>query len=169
VVGILGAAFGLKGFIKVRPLSGEREHLERLKTVLIRRENVETSYEIEETLPIASGLAMKLKGVDTPEAAKALGGAELITDRAHAVPLQKDEFYVEDLRGLEVVARLPGTEGSGEILGEILDVIEGGGGDLVELRLSSGERRLIPFRKEFFGDILPESRRAVLVAPWILE
>jgi 16S rRNA processing protein RimM len=164
VAGILGPAFGLKGFIKVRPLSGETDHLERLKTVIIRRKDGESPYEVEEIRPVAAALVMKFKGIDTPEAAKTLGGAELIVDRAHAAPLQRDEFYVEDLRGMEVAAG-PG----GEILGEILDVIEGGGGALIELRLPSGERRLIPFRKEFFGDILPESRRAVLIAPWILE
>ncbi|MDR2028355.1 MAG: ribosome maturation factor RimM [Treponema sp.] len=169
VVGILGAPFGLKGFVKVRSLSGETAHLERLRAVVLRRGNVETPYEVEETAPAAASLVMKFKGIDTPEAAKALGGAELISGRAQAAPLQGDEFYVEDLRGITVVAGPIGPDGSGEPLGEILDVIEGGGGDLIELGLPSGERRLIPFRKEFFGDILPESRRAVLLAPWILE
>jgi 16S rRNA processing protein RimM len=170
VVGILGAPFGLKGFVKVRSLSGEKEHLERLRTVIIRRENVETPYEVEETAPAAASLVMKFKGVDTPEAARALGGAELITGRAQAAPLRKDEFYVEDLRGIKVAAPGSGESGeTGETLGEILDVIEGGGGELIEMGLPSGERRLIPFRKEFFGDIDPESRRAVLLAPWILE
>jgi 16S rRNA processing protein RimM len=168
VAGILGAPFGLKGFIKLRSLSGEKGHLERLRTVIVRRENAETSYEVEEIAPAAASLLIKFKGVDTPEAAKALGGGELIIGRTQAAPLQKDEFYVEDLRGMTVVADPAGSLG-GEPLGEILDIIEGGGGDLVELRLPSGERRFIPFRKEFFGDIAPESRRAVLLAPWILE
>jgi hypothetical protein len=37
------------------------------------------------------------------------------------------------------------------------------------MRLPTGELRLIPFRKEFFGDVSPEARRVVLLERWILE
>jgi 16S rRNA processing protein RimM len=163
VVGLLGAPFGLKGFIKVRSLSGEAEHITRLRSVLVRREGSERVYEVEESAGPASALRIKFKGVDSLEAAKALGGAELVADRENAAPLGADEFYVEDLRGLEVV------DEAGESLGRVADVLEGGGGDLVELRLPGGGLRLIPFRKEFFGEISLERRRAVLLTRWIIE
>ncbi|MDR3166900.1 MAG: ribosome maturation factor RimM [Treponema sp.] len=163
VVGLVGAPFGLKGFVKVRPLSGETDHLKGLKKVLLRGEKAEGVYEVEETSSLSRILTMKFKGIDTPEAAKTLRGAELVTDRSHAVPLKPGEFYVEDLRGLEVTAL------SGEMLGHITDIIEGGGGELAELRLTTGEFRLVPFRDEFFGDIDPENRKAVLRVKWILE
>ena len=54
-------------------------------------------------------------------------------------------------------------------MGEITGVLEGGGGFLVEVRLPSTELRLIPFRNEFFGEVDPENRRAVLLEEWILE
>ncbi|MDR2101899.1 MAG: ribosome maturation factor RimM [Treponema sp.] len=163
VVGLVGAPFGLKGFVKVRPLSGEIDHLKQLKQVLLRQEKAEKVYEVEEVFSSSHVLTMKFQGIDTPEAARALKGAELVTDRSHAAPLKAGEFYVEDLRGLEV------TTLSGEILGHITDIIEGGGGDLAEVGLTTGESRLVPFRNEFFGDIDPENRRAVLLVRWILE
>jgi 16S rRNA processing protein RimM len=163
VVGLLGAPFGLKGFIKVRSLSGEAEHITRLRKILVRREGGEQVYEVEESAGAVSALRIKFQGIDSPEAARALGGAELVTDREYAAPLGADEYYVEDLRGLEVL------DEAGESLGRVSDVLEGGGGDLVELRLPGGDLRLIPFRKEFFGEISLERQRAVLLTRWIIE
>jgi 16S rRNA processing protein RimM len=163
VVAMVGSPFGVKGFVKIRPLSGETGHLEAIESVVLRRENRETLYYIEQTLKTGPALAMKFRGIDSPEAAKTLTGAELLADRAHAAPLNEGEFYVEELRGMAVAVA------SGPRYGEILDVVEGGGGDLIELRLPSGETKFVPFRKEFFGEIAVESRRALLLTPWVLE
>jgi 16S rRNA processing protein RimM len=163
VVALVGAPFGVKGFVKTKPLSGEMEHLEQLKTVVLRWKNHENQFYVEETLRAGSSLAMKFRGIDTPEAAKTLSGAEVVTGREHAAPLGKDEYYVEDLRGIPVLDR------KGAILGEIRDVLEGGGGQLIEMKLPGGELRLIPFRKEFFGEVDTEKRRVILLEQWILE
>jgi 16S rRNA processing protein RimM len=136
--------------------------------VALRIGDRETTWEVEAATLVHEALVMKFKGIDTPEAAKALTGAELVTDRTHAAPLQPDEFYIEDLRGIAVVGvpTEPGEEGA--VLGRISAVIEGGGGNLVEIQLPSGELKLVPFRNEFFGDIDLETGKAVLVAGWIL-
>jgi ribosomal 30S subunit maturation factor RimM len=47
--------------------------------------------------------------------------------------------------------------------------VEGGGGELAEIKLSLGESRLVPFRQEFFGAISPEKGYVVLKNLWILE
>jgi 16S rRNA processing protein RimM len=173
VVGLVGPPFGLKGFVKVRSLSGETEHLARLKTIVLRQGKSERAYEVEASVLAFPFLMMKFKGVDTPEAAKTLNGAELVTGRDNAAPLKPGEFYIEDLKGMEIVAGFGGAgspPGTGEeILGRITGVFEGGGGDLVEIRLSDGKSRLVPFRNEFFGDINTETGKAVLSERWILE
>jgi ribosomal 30S subunit maturation factor RimM len=56
-----------------------------------------------------------------------------------------------------------------EALGTVLDLVEGGGGWLVELGLNSGETRLVPFRKEFFGPVDETERTITLLNRWILE
>ena len=167
VTALAGPPFGLKGFVKIRPLSGECTHLFRLRSVVLRREGVERRYEVEETVSIPPLAAMKFAGIDSPEAAKTLTGAELLIDREEAAPLGAGEFYVEDLKGLEVAAAF-GDE-PGEILGRITGVLEGGGGSLAEIRLNDGSLRLVPFRNEFFGDIDLERGRAELLVGWILE
>jgi 16S rRNA processing protein RimM len=163
VVALVGAPFGVKGFVKAKSLSGETEHLERLETAVLRRKDGEKVFQIEETRVIGNSLAIKFRGIETPEAARALSGAELLAERDRAAPLDADEYYVEDLRGMPVY------NSRGENLGEITDVLESGNGQLIELRLSGGGTRLVPFKNEFFGEVDPENRRAVLLKEWILE
>ena len=171
VAGIVGAPFGLKGFVKVKPLSGEIEHLLKLRSVTLRRNGKERLLDIEESAAAGSGassggvLIMRFAGCNDPEAAKDLRGAELLVDREGAAPLQPGEYYVEDLKGLEVV----GGADNGEILGHIAGIIEGGGGDIAEIRLKNGKSKLVPFRKEFFTGICPEKERVILQNLWILE
>lgn len=172
VIGIVGASFGVKGFVKVHVPSGETGHLESLTDVTLRHQGTEKKYRIEDFGGAASSFVMKFRGIDSPEAAKPLAGAELVVPREAAAPLKEDEYYIEDLRGLSVVlaagsgdAAAPGAE----VLGELTDVLEGGGGQLAEIRLSDGSRRLVPFRNEFFGDIDLAKRTAVLRGRWMLE
>jgi 16S rRNA processing protein RimM len=174
VVGLVGAPFGLKGCVKVRPLSGETDHLLKLTSVIIHHHNREEVLELEACSPAPPVLILKFKGIDSPEAAKALGGAELITGREHASPLKPGEYYIEDLRGLAVAAAADtgfeaGYGQNGEILGHIADVVEGGGGFLVEIRLSTGECKFVPFRPEFFAPLDLGSGRVILLNRWILE
>jgi 16S rRNA processing protein RimM len=162
VVGIVGAPFGVEGFVKVKSLSGETEHLLRLSSVVLRLNEKEQSLDIERVLPVFQAVVMKFRGINSPEEAGKFRGAEIITGRSNASPLKSGEFYVEELKGLEVV-----LEGSVE--GRISDIIEGGGGNLAEIRLNSGELKLGPFRDEFFGGIDIKAGRAVLLNRWILE
>ena len=163
IIGIIGAPFGVNGFVKVRPLSGEIDHLLKLDSVIVSKDNKEKLLDIEEITPVPPGVHIKFSGIGSPEAAKTLNGAQLIVSREQAAPLAEGEFYIEDLKGLPVAGE------NGEIIGLILDIIEGGGGSLVEIKLNGGEKRLIPLRKEFFSEISPEKGKIVLQNLWILE
>ena len=165
IVGIVGAPFGVRGQVKVHLPSGETSHVEELTSVLVSLAGREKTYVIEETGGGPSAFTVKFQGVDSPEAAKALKGAELIAPRDQAAPLEENEFYIEDLKGLSVVL----GNRTGELLGTVQDILEGGGGQLVELRLSSGDLKLVPFRDEFFGDIDLRAGKMVLRERWILD
>ena len=165
-LGLVGSPFGLKGFVKVKSLSGETGHFIKLKEVTLRKGEKEESFKVEEILTEEenrnSSLLMRFAGIDNPEVAKRLTGAEIITGREYAAPLKEGEYYVEDLKGLEVVSK------NGEPLGEIIDIIEGGGGNLAELKLMSGAVKLAPFRKEFFGVVDLKEGKVELIEPWVL-
>ena len=116
-----------------------------------------------ETVSHEGTVLIRFAGIDNPEKAAFLNGAEIIAPRESATPLKEGEYYVEDLKGLEVINR------EGKTLGHILAVMEGGGGNLAEVKLFSGAKRLAPFRKEFFGDINFKEGKIVLLENWVLE
>jgi 16S rRNA processing protein RimM len=164
VTAIAGQPFGVEGFLRLTSLSGELAHLLKLSSVLVRgAECSEKRYEIERFVQHGSNLLVKFKGIDTPEDAKKLRGAALVVERKDAAPLAEGEFYIEDLKGIPV------SDESGGALGEISDIIEGGGGFLAEIRLTDGEKRLVPFRNEFFGEVSTDKKTATLRNTWILE
>jgi 16S rRNA processing protein RimM len=182
VAGLLGGPFGLEGFIRLRTFSGETAHLLGLRSVCLRLLDGERICEVEKITGSGGRVLVKFRGVDDPEAAGLLRGAALLVDRKDAAPLGENEFYVEDLRGIRVVAPREEVcpEGAAcaaavsadvedEVLGTVTGVLEAGGGWLLELRLPAGEFRLVPFRDEFFGEVDPEKGRAVLLKRWILE
>jgi 16S rRNA processing protein RimM len=164
VVGVVGQPFGLEGFVKVKPFSGDIENLLRLRELTLRVAGKERKLSIEESAAAPPAALLRFAGINTPEAAKTLGGAELLVEREQASPLTDGEFYVEDLKGLALV-----SAENGETLGHISAVVEGGGGDLLEIRLTDGELRLVPLRKEFFRDINPANGSVALSNVWILE
>jgi 16S rRNA processing protein RimM len=162
-LGRIGPPFGLKGFVKVKPFSGETAHFSGLKKLTLKHGDKEEIRDVAETVSQEGTVLIRFAGIDNPEEAAHLNGAEIIAPRESAAPLKEGEYYVEDLKGLEVIDR------EGKALGQILDVLEGGGGDLAELKLLSGARRLAPFRKEFFGDVNVEEGKIVLLENWVLE
>jgi 16S rRNA processing protein RimM len=162
VTGILGAPVGLKGFIRLHSLSGEEGHLKRPGGLALRSGEREWVLEAEEFAGSGPSLRVRFRGIGSPEAARGLTGAEILVDREHAAALAPGEYYVEDLKGLAVTG--PG----GETLGRVTDLIEGGGGQLLEMQLPGGELRLVPFRSEFWGEVDIEAGRVALIAPWVL-
>ncbi|MCL2180238.1 MAG: ribosome maturation factor RimM [Treponema sp.] len=163
IIGIIGAPFGVKGFVKVRSCSGETGHLLKLKSVKISKDGNEKILQIEESAVSGDQVMMKFEGIGSPEEVKTLGGSQLLAGRDQAAALSSGEFYIEDLKNLIVVTV------TGESIGNITDVIEGGGGELVEIKLLNGEKRLVPFRKEFFTEINPDKNRVVLQNLWVLD
>jgi len=191
IIATVGAPFGIKGFVKIRSLSGEIDHLLKLQSVTVLKDGKEREFAIEESAPANTGtmqgVVMRFKGIDSPEAAKTLNGAQLLVGRDEAAPLHENEFYIEDLKGLKVCVNsdeIASIEPSSnlcalcasvspceefQIIGTLIDIIEGGGGELAEIKLSNGEKRLVPFRKEFFTEISIEKCRVILQNLWILE
>ena len=159
----MGAPYGLEGFVKVKPFSGETIHFSRLDNVILRQSGSEKTLDVAEVIPRRDFLLIRFAGIDNPETAGVLTGAEIIAGREYAAPLKEGEYYIEDLKDLNVI------DGSGKILGRVSDVIEGGGGQLIEVALFSGEKRFVPFRNEFFGDLSLEGGTIILLEPWILE
>ncbi len=72
-------------------------------------------------------LIIKLKGIDTIQQAEALRGAWLMIPPEERMPLGEDEYYIDDLIGMEVF-----TE-AGERVGKLKRVVPGSAYDFYEV------------------------------------
>jgi 16S rRNA processing protein RimM len=122
----------------------------------------EKVFRVERVTEMGDGLLIKFSGLDTPEDARLYAGWEILADRSDASPLGNDEYYFADLCRCDAVK-------DGRRLGKILSVCEGGGGDMLEVEVPSGERFFVPFRNEFVGGIDIERREVEIEADWLLQ
>ena len=88
------------------------------------------------SLGSSSSWLLKLRGIDSPEAAAARANNSLWMSAAErpALPETGDDFYAQELIGME--ARLEAAE---KVVGVVVDVCGGGGTDLLRLELSDDE------------------------------
>ncbi|MCD1653428.1 ribosome maturation factor RimM [Treponema zuelzerae] len=188
ITGVVRSAHGLDGFVRVDSSSGEVDHFADLSSVVLRinKTGAEKSYDIEAVEGHSQCLLIKFRGIDTPEQAKTLAGAQILVPRDLACPLSEGEYYVSDLcQCVLVYEGLP--------IGNITDVVEGGAGDLLAVTLFEGsvpesveasthdasvskkdapsgkQTRLVPMRKEFVGKVDLQARTVELMHRWILD
>lgn len=90
--------------------------------------------------PGPNGAVARFTEVTDRTAAEALRGAQLAVPRASLPDLGDDEYYHADLIGEACFST------TGEELGHIVDVMDYGAGDLIEIERSDGKRFLVPVK-----------------------
>ena len=96
-------------------------------------------------------LILKFAGVDSISDAELLRGSEVQIPRGELGPPRAGEFYFDELIGTKVVEADSGRE-----IGEVEDILDGGGPLLLQVR--SGDREvLIPFAKPICVEVAPEN------------
>jgi len=170
VTGRIRGTFGVEGFVKIESCSGEYEHFLNLKEITLQfpaheaeNRNLEIHYQVEQCIVRSTDALLKLRGINSPEAARKLHGANILVPRDMACPLERGEFYIDDLCNSVLVYR-------GNTVGTIADVVEGGGGFLLEVsEAAAGRTVYVPFRSEFIGKINIPEKQVELMHRWILE
>ena len=172
-IGRLGAPRGISGDLRVLSYSGETSHILSLKTVELVREKdglpvTHLHLKVSRSEEGPGGLTLAFEGYAMPERATLLAGMEILVDKSHASPLGDNEWYTTDLVGLRIVSTDKKTS-----YGIVRAVCEGGNDPWLEIDRGAGfedaQRPLVPFRKEFVGDIDLAGGWIELIAPWILE
>lgn len=162
-VGRLVAAQGLRGELRVLPLSDFPERFTRPGRRWLRSRQGEVRAAQLLTgrqLPGKELYVVRLEGCNDRDAAEALVGHHLLVDAADRPPLEPGEFHLLDLVGLEV-RLLP----AGEAIGRVTDLIHGGN-DLLEIALSEEQRRLlIPFVEAIVPEVHPDQGWIGLTPP----
>lgn len=141
-VGVITSPHGVLGEVKVYPTTDDPRRFKRLKEVTMACGKEERQVEIEHVKFSKQMVILKLKGFDNRDAVEKLRQCSLYVPRENAVRLQKDEYYIADLIGMQVV-----DEENREI-GQIQDVMVTGANDVYVIRMQDGGELLLPAIKE---------------------
>jgi len=145
---------GIKGEIKVEPLTHSLERFEALEKVYSdipskRQLNI-LNCRLHKGYPI-----LKLEGIDDVDQARSLAGSYLKIPSTWREELPVDSYYIYDLVGLEVFT------GDGKHLGELKEVMTLPGND-VFLVQGEGRELLIPALKQVVKKVDLEEKRLVV-------
>ncbi len=146
-IGKVVGTFGLKGAVKVTPLTDFPERFDSGKSVFLN----DRSYVITDCQWHKSQVRIWLEGIKKIDQAETLIGINVQVPLSDTPELEEGEFMVRDLLGLPVY------EESGERLGSLDEVVSGPAQDVYRV----GEI-LIPAVKEFVKEVNLKERRVVV-------
>jgi 16S rRNA processing protein RimM len=119
-IGEITKPHGIKGEVKVFPLTDDIQRFKKLKRVFIDGQEVKVSY-----VTVGHDRAiLRLEGVDSVEEAEKLRKKLLVVPREEAVKLEEDSYFIEDLKDCTVY------DEEGLELGKVADVIQTGANDV---------------------------------------
>lgn len=155
-IGKIVKARGIRGEVKVIPLTDCPARFKELSIVQVERPNRETmDLEIEHVSLAGRYVKLQFKEVDSREAAQSLRGAFINISKADLLPLAEDEYYLFELIGLCVR-----TE-AGEILGEVVEVLELRANNVLIVRHNEKER-LIPMIRDVVKELDWENEEIII-------
>lgn len=154
-VGAIAGSFGVKGEVRLKSFCAEPAAISIYAPLSDESGN---SYDVKITRTIKNGLAARLSGVSSKEAADALKGTRLFAPRDRLPELDDDEFYHADLLGMAVL------DTGGTKLGSVKAVLNHGAGDLLEVNTGQGVV-LLPFSLAVVPTVDLAGRRIIVDPP----
>lgn len=155
-MGRVAAPYSVRGWVKVQP------YTEYLDTLLdhplwhLGRDGDWQEYRLLEGRPHNQYLVAQLEGVADRDAAGRLRGLDIAVPRSDLPAPEEDEYFWDDLIGLEVV------NAEGVLLGRVAGLLETGAHEV--LRVTGEQERLIPFTDPIVQQVdLPAGR---IVVDW---
>lgn len=137
-VGRVGRPHGVRGEVRVDVGSAMPRGLRGYSRVYLGRGADPEPAAVESARFHGRFLLVKFRGVDDPQAARALGHAVLYVERGEMPPLGEGEYYHADLLGCRLV------DEDGADLGRVVDVFASGAHDLLVVGAPGGREWMLP-------------------------
>lgn len=161
-VGRFGAPHGVRGEIRIKSytadplaIAGYRELQDRSGA---RKFRITNARHVKDDILVA-----RVAGCADRTAVEALVNEELFIARAQLPAPEEDEFYLNDLIGLEARLR------DGTRYGRIANVHNFGAGDILEIDTGAAETAMLPFTKVAVPEVYMEAGYIVVDPPAEIE
>lgn len=157
-IGQIVNTYGVKGELKVYPLTDDIRRFDKVKIVYIEENQGLYKYEIQHIKYLNNIVIVKFKNVEDIESAEKFRNKYIKVHRNDAVKLPEDSFFVCDIIDTDVFTV------EGEPLGKVYDVIQTGSNDVFVVKTEDKEI-LIPALKTIFKEIDIIKGRIVVKLP----
>lgn len=147
-LGKITSAHGVRGLVKIFPFGEDPSLIETLGPCYTSESGSET-LTIHLKNPMGNKVYLaEVEGIASREDVATVKGTKLFVDKDKLPEIEDDgTFYYEDLVGLKAVNE------DGKELGKVIAVENFGAGELLEVRLKSGQDVLIPFTDEYVPEV----------------
>ncbi len=154
VIGVISAAHGVRGTIKVKA-PGSGRHLRKGAEPVLNGER----RRILASRRTPKGFLIDLEGIDDRALAASLRGSELLLDRAELDAPDEEEFYIGDLIGLQVY------DEAGTWVGSVDEVLETPAHEVLIVRDDKEAEHYVPFTFRHVTAVEPEKGYVVVSLP----
>lgn len=157
LVGHVIGAYGIKGWVRIRPYSADAGAMLHARTWWLDKPEVRDVDAMQAKVH-GEDVVAQLMGVADRNAAEALKGATVQIRRSHFPPLTGEEYYWIDLIGLEV------DNLDGQHLGIVADMMDNGAHPILRVVAASSsadkaKEWLIPFVDQFVKTVDQNARK----------
>lgn len=146
-VGVITQTHGIRGEVKVFPTTDDVNRFKKLKEVVLDNEKEQLTMTIAGVKFFKQYVILKFKGYDSINEIEKYKGARLLVSRDKAVKLQKDEYFIADLIGMQII-----TE-DGAPFGFLKNVLTTGANDVYVVETPEEKEVLLPAIKECVKNI----------------
>lgn len=160
-IGVITGAHGIRGQVKLRSFTSDPYVLAEYAPLL--NATGTKQYELRIDGETKQGLIATIKGVADRNAAELMKGTELFIDKSKLPEPDEEEFYYDQLIGLEV------RDAHGGALGRVIAMYDFGAGDIIEIKLNDGHKEMYPFTKISFPEIHIEKGYILADLPEIVD
>lgn len=161
-VGYLRRPHGLRGELLMDVLTDFPERLQ--PKVVVYAGEAHHPLTIRSTRQHNKGLLVHFEGLDSPEAAGAYRNTWVFVRADDRPPLPEGEYYQHQLIGLQVRTQ------EGEVLGQVVEIINTGANDVLVVRRAAARDVLLPFIDDVILQVdIPSGEMTVHLLPGLLD
>jgi len=153
-VGKITNTHGIRGDVKVLPLTDYMERFEELEWVYI--DGYREKFYIENIKYKPTLVILSFKGYEDINLVEKFKDKYLLIDETQRRDLPEDTYYIADIIGLDVYTV------NDEYIGKVKDIIQTGSSEVYIIKSADNKEIMIPAVKEFIPEISLEKRKIVI-------
>lgn len=157
-VGLIVKPQGIKGELKVQPLTDDINRFKKLKEVIIDGKN----HRVTNAIIAGNTVLLSIFGVNDRDTAELFRGKFICVDREHAVALEEGRYFIADIIGCAL------KTDHDSLVGEIIEVTSART-DIFTVKCTDGVIMRFPFLKDAIVSVDIENKLILVKAKRLSE